>query len=890
MSLRPHNVRPFRRTLRPPIDGTPDGYRIYRSTDGTNFTQVAQLVNPVLLPGGFFWNDTNLSHGTKYWYRIRPFFDDPVYGRMNGHTTEKVWSCTVLPGAADVAVQPISGSSARVSWVDQSDTETGFEVRRYDPDSGQWSLLTTVGAGVTDVVVNSLPPDTTLYLSVRSINVETHSASSEIAPTITPPAGAGMVVYHYELAVDQNTGLLVDVPGVTVSPNRIASFGGKRIGWLEPGQEFSATLTNLPAHDWATIGFSTQAIAYNPIGVESITPLTPPTTVQTWVDATRVQHRVQAFVEQGSTTPGFFGSVLHKEPTLTVRSRIDAATPARAEDRYVVTDLVVTLYSNNSVDLEIDSDRNNGLAPPDHSNVEDLSEDTADDESLCDDWVAAKDTATGRVHRIYNWLRMTAPAGVEQMLTLEAATTASGGTVSFSGFAVDSTTILQDKVQRLVRTVGPETGSVDAVPFLVNGDRVSSKMDDVRVKAVLLADNCAAQAARFQPQLFGTETLTVMKFNAEEETYGQSTIPVNPAVVTPDAHEVGGNVFAVDVGDYDHIPSAPEDWHNSDFVGGGIQPRIQPLPTNPPPQKFTPATIEVVWGRRIWWQAGNLLQTLCSTTPGSSLLVSPSDKGIIVDAADNLRVRDTGVPAWAANVGAEVQYRFGHPTESNHVDLSMFVANAVASLRSRAAPLQTFPVRFHVMRLTGTNGPVDISITANDISHLLVDVNRVWSQAGIALVPIALGQFDLEATPDPDCFDVLDNDTWTSAEDVAEINNDGQRIDVYIVRTMTNENVFQDDESISGTTRTRSMSGRDAILLAREFKDTEPPLGGNIIRSFDDMARTLAHELGHYLLDSTAHAEQLWNLMVEGDQPKKRDLREDDGSTIEKARNYCMEN
>ena len=332
----------------PPLDGTPDGYRIYRSIDGTNFVEIAELESPEEQPGGFFWDDTGLEHGTKYWYRIRPFFDDPDLGRMNGHTTEKVWSCTVLPGVADVAVQPIDGSSARVSWVDQSDTETGFEVRRYDPASGQWSLLDTVGAGVTEVVLNSLPPNATLYLSVRSINVETHSASSEIAPTITPPAGAGMVVYQYELAVDQSTGLVVSSPGVTVEPNRSAKYiGVKHVGWMEPEQEFSATLTNLPAHDWATVGFSTQAWAYNPIGGGSTppTPLTPPTTVQTWVDSTRVQHRVQAFVQDGSATPGFLGSVLHKEPTLTVRSRIDAATPARDEDRYVVTDLVVTLYS-----------------------------------------------------------------------------------------------------------------------------------------------------------------------------------------------------------------------------------------------------------------------------------------------------------------------------------------------------------------------------------------------------------------------------------------------------------------------------------------------------------------------------------------------------------------
>ena len=42
------------------------------------------------------------------------------------------------------------------------------------------------------------------------------------------------------------------------------------------------------------------------------------------------------------------------------------------------------------------------------------------------------------------------------------------------------------------------------------------------------------------------------------------------------------------------------------------------------------------------------------------------------------------------------------------------------------------------------------------------------------------------------------------------------------------------------------------------------------------MAKTIAHELGHYLMNEgdSAHVTDVWNLMKEGGEERKRDLRD----------------
>ena len=43
-------------------------------------------------------------------------------------TTNEEWSVTNLPAPSDMTITPLSDNSIEVSWADNSDSESGFEV------------------------------------------------------------------------------------------------------------------------------------------------------------------------------------------------------------------------------------------------------------------------------------------------------------------------------------------------------------------------------------------------------------------------------------------------------------------------------------------------------------------------------------------------------------------------------------------------------------------------------------------------------------------------------------------------------------------------------------------------------------------------------------------
>ncbi|HMO26379.1 MAG TPA: hypothetical protein PKB10_08915, partial [Tepidisphaeraceae bacterium] len=115
-----------------PAGATPDGYRIFRSTDGTNFTEIHEADDPLSNTAGFFWDDTTAAHGTKYWYRVRPF----TFANGNGHTTPKVSAVTGMPAPVVTHLQG-GDQIVRVVWDDHSHTESAFRITLRDTTTNQ---------------------------------------------------------------------------------------------------------------------------------------------------------------------------------------------------------------------------------------------------------------------------------------------------------------------------------------------------------------------------------------------------------------------------------------------------------------------------------------------------------------------------------------------------------------------------------------------------------------------------------------------------------------------------------------------------------------------------------------------------------------------------------
>ncbi|MFQ5454664.1 MAG: fibronectin type III domain-containing protein [Nitrospirota bacterium] len=163
--------------------GVEDGYKIERSLDGVQYTQIATGITT----GAY--TDTGLSDGTQYYYRVRAYkgTDNSGYSNAANETT---------PMIAPTGLNAVASSSYQIdlSWTDNSNNETGFKIERKVGTGGTYSLLTTVGTDITSYSDTGLTPETTYYYRIRGYNsnlgIQSFNSNDASAVTfLTPPSG-----------------------------------------------------------------------------------------------------------------------------------------------------------------------------------------------------------------------------------------------------------------------------------------------------------------------------------------------------------------------------------------------------------------------------------------------------------------------------------------------------------------------------------------------------------------------------------------------------------------------------------------------------------------------------------------------------------------------------
>jgi hypothetical protein len=186
-----------------------DGFQIQRlNSDGT-WTQVATVGANVTS-----WSDTGLSASTSYTYRVRAHNaagGDSAFCNLASATTNAI--VTSVPAApSGLTATSKSKPSLRVdlTWVDNSNNETGFNIERSTDGGVTWSLLATVGAGVTSYSDSSVTKGNTYCYRVYAYNSAGNSADSN-AVTITLSSGghhaASFPQADFDLAVVLTNGL-----------------------------------------------------------------------------------------------------------------------------------------------------------------------------------------------------------------------------------------------------------------------------------------------------------------------------------------------------------------------------------------------------------------------------------------------------------------------------------------------------------------------------------------------------------------------------------------------------------------------------------------------------------------------------------------------------------
>lgn len=174
------------------LSTTETGFEIERSLTGVagEFSYVTTRN-----PNSTSFTDTGLDDDTQYYYRIRAINNTGPSFYTDIETTSTLLAIPLAPDA--LAVAGFDATSVQLSWNDNSDNETGFEIERStSPSPASYVRIHTTGAGVESYNNTGLDETTTYYYRIRAINAAGESTYSNVVSVTTalgmPAAPTGL--------------------------------------------------------------------------------------------------------------------------------------------------------------------------------------------------------------------------------------------------------------------------------------------------------------------------------------------------------------------------------------------------------------------------------------------------------------------------------------------------------------------------------------------------------------------------------------------------------------------------------------------------------------------------------------------------------------------------
>ncbi len=170
------------------------GYEVQRRLSGSGsfawLTTVSASTSTV--------TDTTAQPATAYDYKVR-VLNNPAASPYSNVVT--VTTAATAPNApSSLAAAPQSATSIALSWADNSNNETNFEVQRRTLPSGAFAVLITTAANVVSYVDSSASATTSYEYKVRAKNSAGYSGFSNVATATTgqtvPTAPSGLTASY----------------------------------------------------------------------------------------------------------------------------------------------------------------------------------------------------------------------------------------------------------------------------------------------------------------------------------------------------------------------------------------------------------------------------------------------------------------------------------------------------------------------------------------------------------------------------------------------------------------------------------------------------------------------------------------------------------------------
>jgi subtilisin family serine protease len=155
------------------------GFKLERSTDGVNFSQVATLT-----PNTTSFPHTGLTSSTTYHFRIRAY-EGANHSAFSNVPTATTHATPAAP--SNLAATTASSSKVNLTWTDNASGETGFKIER-STDGTTFSQFVILLANTTSFQATNLSAATTYHFRIRAYDGPNHSAYSNVPAATTQPA------------------------------------------------------------------------------------------------------------------------------------------------------------------------------------------------------------------------------------------------------------------------------------------------------------------------------------------------------------------------------------------------------------------------------------------------------------------------------------------------------------------------------------------------------------------------------------------------------------------------------------------------------------------------------------------------------------------------------
>jgi hypothetical protein len=158
--------------------GNETGFKIERSTDGVNFSEIATVGANVTT-----YANTGLAGGTSYSYRVRAYNSS---GNSGYSSPASATTPQTLPAApSKLTARANSQTQIDLTWLDNANNETGYFVERSATGTSGWTRVATLGAGMKSYADTGLTRNTKYYYRVQAYNGAGSSPYSSIVSTTT---------------------------------------------------------------------------------------------------------------------------------------------------------------------------------------------------------------------------------------------------------------------------------------------------------------------------------------------------------------------------------------------------------------------------------------------------------------------------------------------------------------------------------------------------------------------------------------------------------------------------------------------------------------------------------------------------------------------------------